>query len=364
MKSRPEDRNGRTLQRMVHGAAVMEPNPDDGVATRPAAQPSPRAPRPDASPWVVVLAGGEGRRLQSFTTQRDGVIVPKQFCHFRDDRSLLGATIERALRIAPPERVIVVVVEAHREWWKPEVAHLPAVNALSQSSNRGTAVAILHALAHIRRHDLSPRIVVMPSDHDFEDEVVLIRSLVRAVRTVEGYPDELVLLGMPPAYLDSDYGMIVPGARAEGGCRPVRAFIEKPTLTRAAELTRAGALWNSFIFACTAAALYDAFEVALPSLTRAYREGLVQAAGDARAMAATFEALPECDFSRDVLQRTAGRLRMIEVPACGWADLGTPARLAAWLQRHREASFWREHAGPGRRGLDGMSGALEMGGVS
>ena len=49
-----------------------------------------------SEPWVIVLAGGEGRRLQEYTTTPDGKSVPKQFCHFRDQRTLLGATVDRA----------------------------------------------------------------------------------------------------------------------------------------------------------------------------------------------------------------------------------------------------------------------------
>ena len=63
---------------------------------------------------------------------------------------------------------------------------------------------------HLR--DRSPRIVVMPSDHDFDNELVMLRSVVRAVRTTKLFPDELALLGIPPTHLDSEYGLIVPGA--------------------------------------------------------------------------------------------------------------------------------------------------------
>ena len=363
MRYHAMDRPARSLQAREQGIAVMEPTDNDSIAALSAPTPAPRGRRTDASPWAIVLAGGEGKRLQAFTTLRDGVTVPKQFCHFRDERTLLGTTIDRALAITPRDHVVVVVVEAHRDWWEPVVAHLPAANVLSQPANRGTAVAILHALVHIHLSDPSPRVIVMPSDHDFDDETAVTRCVRRAIGTTEIYPSEVVLLGIAPTHLDADYGLIVPGAGTRQTSRQVRAFVEKPTLTAAAQLTRAGALWNSFIFACTGAALYDAFETAVPALARSYLAGLARCGGNPRAMAALFEELPDCDFSRDVLQRNAGRLRMIEVPACGWTDLGTPARLAAWLERHREAPFWREHLVPRHHGTDGFSGALQAGGA-
>ncbi len=254
------------------------------------------------------------------------------------------------------------MLEAHREWWEPELARLPAGSALSQPASRGTAIAILHALVQIHLRDRSPRIVVMPSDHDFDNEAVVLGSVIRATRAAKLFPEDLVLLGFPPTHLDSEYGLIVPGPGSSGSSRRVRAFIEKPSLTSAAQLAHAGAMWNSFIFATTGAALYGAYEHSLPTLARSYLRGLIGFGADADALQAMFERLPEYDFCRDVLQRDPGRLRLVAVPSCGWTDLGSPARLASWLDRHREAPFWREHRVP-RLGTDGFAGAFQTGGA-
>lgn len=318
---------------------------------------------PDADPWVIVLAGGEGRRLEQFTRDRDGSAVPKQFCHFRDERTLLGATLDRALGIANREHILVVVLASHRRWWQSEVDWLPEENVIVQPFGRGTAVAILLALTEVRRRDPEGRVVVMPSDHDFEDEATLTRCIHDALQIAERHPEDLVLLGIVPSHLDAEYGLIEPGeSRARDG-KPVRAFFEKPSLTLAAELTRVGALWNSFIFACTGSALEDVLEAALPWLARTGRASLLEGGRDSLALNRMFEGLPACDFSRDVLERHADRLRLVEVPSCGWTDLGTPARLAGWLGRHREALFWREHPIPLFHGSDGFPGSLQAGGA-
>jgi hypothetical protein len=51
------------------------------------------------------------------------------------------------------------------------------------------------------------------------------------------------------------------------------------------------------------------------------------------------EGLPALDFSRDLLGHCIGRLRVLPAAACGWTDLGTPARIAAW--RSGAAAFSR-----------------------
>ena len=347
----------------VRRVEAVRPEDRLSLVARPAPSASAAEPGAAPEPWVVVLAGGEGRRLQEYTTTPEGKTVPKQFCHFRDERTLLGATLDRALRIARRERVVVVVLAAHREWWEPEVVRLPRENVLHQPFGRGTAVAIHFALAHIQRRDPSARIVVMPSDHDFEDETTLLGCVANALHIAERFPLELVLLGIVPSHLDAEYGLIQPGTGRMHDSRPVRAFVEKPTLTLAAQLARAGALWNSFIFACTGGALRDVLDATLPWLGRTYRAHMIERGGDPLAVNRMFEGLPVCDFSHDVLERNAGRLRLVEVPPCGWTDLGTPARLAGWLVRHREAPFWREHRMPFLHGNDDFPGALQAGGA-
>lgn len=335
-----------------------EPERAAATATRTSPLPTGRDARSEGDLWVIVLAGGEGRRVSAFTAHRNGDAVPKQFCRFRDDRTLLGSTIDRALHLVHRDRLMVVVLDAHQQWWQRDLQRISSENVLSQPANRGTAVGILHALVQIHLRDRSPRVIVMPSDHDIEREDVLLRSTLLASETARLFSDEVVLLGIVPSHVDCGYGLLVPGTEGYGASHRVRRFVEKPTLTTASQLISRGALWNSFIFASTGNALYDLFEETLPSLTRTYLQGIAMGNGDPDAFAMLFAEMPERDFSRDVLERSAPRLRVVAVPECGWTDLGTPARLASWLDRHREARFWREHELPRLTGTQRLAGSL------
>jgi len=42
-----------------------------------------------------------------------------------------------------------------------------------------------------------------------------------------------------------------------------------------------------------------------------------------------YERLPSIDFSRAIIQSAESGLRVIPAPNCGWAELGTPQRVAA-----------------------------------
>ncbi len=343
-------------------ASALQSSGEPGVgapASRPAPRALPRVPaRPSGDEWVVLLAGGDGRRLLPHTTTTDGEPVPKQFCRFRDERTLLHASLDRARCLVPSERIVVLVREAHRRWWEGELAGLPAGNVIAQAEDRGTGVAMLQALVEIHCRDSDPLLVVMPSDADVDEEDVLLRALGAARRAARDFPSEVTLLGAEPTCIDPGYDLVVPATGRRHRPRRVAAFVDEPLLTVASRLTGAGALWNSLFFACRGWALYELFEEARPELGAAYLRSLARSGDGPAALQQAAAALPTVSFSRDVLRRSTGRLLLVRIPPCGWTEMGTTARLASWLARHRDAIFWRDHPAlrpPAEGGLGGAA---------
>src|SRR5262249_46377503 len=268
---------------------------------------------------AIVLAGGEGTRLAGLTTTRAGLRVPKQFCPPPGGPSLLRQTIERAAALVPREQIRVVVAEAHRRWWRDELADLPRQNVLVQPRNRGTAAAILVGLLEIARRTPAARALVLPSDHHVGDEATLRSAFQAALAAIEREPARIALLGVTPDAPDPQYGWIVPGPPAQAGLREIELFVEKPPVERARELLARGGLWSSFLLASRVTTLLDAFERAQPELVRAFL-------ADSSALAARadlselYASLPVRDFSRDVLERASTRLGVVAVRPCGWSD--------------------------------------------
>jgi hypothetical protein len=71
-----------------------------------------------ASAWSVILAGGNGSRLQSLTHNAQGIVVPKQFRSLKGGPCLLDDALRRASAVAPSPRVCTVVAAQHRRWWE------------------------------------------------------------------------------------------------------------------------------------------------------------------------------------------------------------------------------------------------------
>ena len=293
-------------------------------------------------PWVIVLAGGDGRRL-------DGAIVlgrrldrPKQFCCISGSRSLLQETLHRAECITDRSHIVVLVRDEHRHWWLNELAHLPSQNVLAQSGNHGTAMAILHALVHVLRRDGDPTLVILPSDHSADEETVLIEAISHASQVAAEDRGSLILLGVTPAYPETDYGWILPNRDDTGRVRTVSRFVEKPAAYLAAELLAAGALWNSFIGAGSGWAFAELFSASRRVSVRRYLESSVLQPRSDSEWRSHLRALPGVDFGRDILQTAMVPLRVLSVPPCGWTDLGTPRRVAQWLEGRGARAFAAE----------------------
>lgn len=288
--------------------------------------------------WGIILAAGEGVRLRSVTADQRGVPVPKQFCAFRGRQSMLRCALERAERVIPRERILVVVSPAHHMWWEHELADRPPRNVLVQPSNRGTAVGVLFPLIEIIRRDAAAAVRIFPSDHYVEDETILQAALEDVMERARWQADRVILLGMAPEGPDPDYGWIVPASDDPGPIVEVAAFVEKPTVERAAQLQREDALWNSFMLWSPGHLLLRLYlehlsEVASLFLRRLER--MAPEVWDPSELESVYRVLPKRDFSRDLLEPAVHDLAVFRVPPCGWSDLGTPERVVQCLARVR-----------------------------
>ncbi|MDY6944110.1 MAG: sugar phosphate nucleotidyltransferase [Pseudomonadota bacterium] len=300
-----------------------------------------RAPsRGPSHQWALVLAAGEGSRLRALTTQPCGTPVPKQYCSLAGGQSLLDEALLRARSQVAPERICAIVAQQHHRWWSSldSLSALPQGNLIVQPRNRGTAIGILYSLVHILSQDPDAQVLLLPSDHYVADEAVLQRALATALENVARCPGQPVLLGLQPDEPDSELGYVIPGGLDDFGARTVARFVEKPELTVAAQIVRAGGLWNTFIIAASARALLNLF---LPRFAPIVMEMQVivrnalqhKTASGWPAIVDMYMRLPDLDFSRDLLEGRESTLRVLPVPACGWSDLGTPHRVGETLRR-------------------------------
>jgi mannose-1-phosphate guanylyltransferase len=292
---------------------------------------------PFRSRWAILLAGGEGSRLEALTRNSQGLAVPKQFCSFQGGHSLLQVTLERAKRVAPSDHIIPIVAAQHAAWWEGELSEFPVENVVVQPENRGTAPGLLLPLLTILRRWRRPIVVVFPSDHHVEHENLLTSALERACGSLEAKDERVILLGMKPDSPTVDYGWILAGSGDANGFKTVAEVLEKPDEADALRLYRTGALWNSFILVARGETLLRLYEETQPLLVKLLSSTMRHHGWSLSTLRNLYAAIPSLDFSRDVLPHAGERLRVLPVRPCGWTDLGTPERLMRWLSERREA---------------------------
>ena len=294
--------------------------------------------------WSLVLAGGEGSRLYSLTTDGAGASVPKQFCSLFGATTLLEDALDRGRAVADRGRVCVIVAAHHYRWWQNALPELRSTNLVVQPRSRGTAIGILLPLLEILARDPLARIVLLPSDHCVRDEARLAGPLRRAALLTASQQSNIVLLGISPEHPDPEFGYIVPGRADRHGTFRVQRFVEKPDRATAIRLLDAGALWNSFILAARGAALLDLYRRRHSTLVDAMATAVTLGRA---ALGELYERLPSLDFSRDVLEGAEGALRVLAVPECGWSDLGTPQRVAECARRCDASPTAQQRVRPG-----------------
>jgi Nucleotidyl transferase len=88
--------------------------------------------------WGLILAGGDGQRLQPLIKAWYGHARPKQYCTFFGGHSLLRQTLARVERLIPAARLLTVVTQAHMIYVRKELCDRAPETVIIQPCNRET----------------------------------------------------------------------------------------------------------------------------------------------------------------------------------------------------------------------------------
>lgn len=275
--------------------------------------------------FVLVLAGGRGERFWPWSRPER----PKQLLPLaRGGRSLLAATLERALALAPAQRIVVLTATDLVEATRAECQ--AGVRVIGEPVGRNTAPAIAAAAVLFAAEAADATFAVLPSDHAIDDAGAFTADMERAFTVAEREP-VLLTFGIPPTAAETNFGYLKRGARVADRLFRVAAFTEKPDAERAAAWLASGDYaWNSGMFVWRARTFLDALEAGRPGIARPLR-GMRWEGGDAgfaRALDGVFHGLEKISVDYAVLESAPNTL-MLEA-AFDWDDLGS---WSAWARR-------------------------------
>jgi mannose-1-phosphate guanylyltransferase len=199
------------------------------------------------SRWAVVLAGGIGSRFWPLSTPAR----PKQLLPLVTAKPLLQDAIDRLSPIVDPAHTLILTNAGLVKSIRALLPPIPRENIIAEPRPAGTAAALTWAALTIERRDGKDATMIsvhadwaIGDDAEFRDVLLEGEKTARKTHT-------LVTVGVVPTRADQGFGYIQPSDPDKAGGSPVKRFVEKPDIERAAKLRSEGYLWNSGIFVWT-----------------------------------------------------------------------------------------------------------------
>jgi mannose-1-phosphate guanylyltransferase len=278
--------------------------------------------------WGIILAGGEGKRLQDYIRKRYGVERPKQYSAIIGKRSMLRHTLDRVEKIIPVRQLQIVVNRKHRNYVQEDIKERERKTILVAPENRESAASVYLALSHIYFRDPEALVAIFPSDHFVGEEDRFLNYAECAISFARKHPNFVVLLGMKPTDANMQYGWIEPSRNflLHEGNRfyKVVRFCEKPTQEEAWEFFNTGSLWNSLVLAAKCETLVKMYRQHLEVIYNAFKKAksIYGTDEEEQFIVDAFDNIPSKNFSKCVLEAIPESLFVVRVEGVLWSDWG------------------------------------------
>jgi mannose-1-phosphate guanylyltransferase len=300
-------------------------------------------PAAERKGYAIVLAAGNGKRMQHFIHHYYGSSRPKQFIAFTGRRSMLQHTIHRIEKLISKEKILVVADPDHREEVRTQLCDRPPDTLIYQPINRETAPGVLLPLAHVYNRDPEATVSIFPSDHFILEEDRFMKYVRFAQSVIERLPDRMILLGVQPDGPEVDYGWIEPGERVtgfDGGSEAIEVkrvsrFLEKPDPTSALQFFRTGYLWNTLIMVTKCKTLWKLAKRYLPGVANRFDRirRVIGTPAEQQFIAQEYQRMEPANISHTLLEKDASPLLVIHVKDVFWSDWGNGARVLQTLHK-------------------------------
>lgn len=195
--------------------------------------------------YAIILSGGTGSRFWPLSRKH----LPKQFLKIIGRKSLLESTILRTRKIVPDKNIFILTNKNYLQQIKRDIVDfkIPEKNIILEPKPLNTLPAIALAAKILDTQDPEANLLVLPSDHYIKDGSLFKQVMLKALRiSRSGY---LCLIGIRPNRLHLGYGYMQSGKIIEDKVFHIRAFLEKPVISKALKIfNKKNIFWNSGIF--------------------------------------------------------------------------------------------------------------------
>ena len=297
-----------------------------------------------AALWGLVLAAGDGKRLQSYLRDTHGADLPKQYVNFVGRRSMLEHTFDRAEQLIPPKRILTIVAQHHLRHGevRSQLAQRASENVIVQPDNKETGPGIFLPLMYLYKRSPEAVVAVFPSDHFILEEERFMDHVELAARAISHDAASIALLAMEADAPEVEYGYIVPRSEPNRislwGTRGAARFVEKPNTALARQIVKAGGLWNTMIMVFKVRTLLEMLQTLYPTIYRQFARifDAIGTPAEIETIEAVYQTIEPMNFSKDFLEKVAvvypDAISVLPVLQVFWSDLGSPQRIAQVLE--------------------------------
>ena len=128
---------------------------------------------------------------------------------------------------------MIVTVRAHRQYSQEQLKGIQGGKILFQPENRDPAAGIMLGLSYVRKRGPQSTGVVFPADPFIFPEQRFVQIVKNMLDATEELCDRLIVLGVPPETVKSDYGLVERsfhlGWAGASRIHSVAKFSEKPS---------------------------------------------------------------------------------------------------------------------------------------
>ncbi len=217
------------------------------------------------------MAGGVGSRFWPVSTTE----FPKQFHDMLGSgHTLIQKTFNRLSQLIPEENILILTNEKYNHIVLEQLPMVKPEQVLLEPAMRNTAPCILYASLKIKKQNPNAVMVVAPSDHWIEDEVVFVQNLQQCFDFCSA-ENALMTLGIQPTFPNTGFGYIEFDKTDFNPIKRVNQFREKPDYETAKSFIESGNfLWNGGIFIWSVKAIAEAFEKFQPQMNALFLKGM------------------------------------------------------------------------------------------
>lgn len=212
-------------------------------------------------PVAVIFAGGEGKRLWPIST----TTLPKQLNTEFSKKTLVKEVFDRAVKLFPRERIVLVTTEALADKIK-KIISLPEKNWIVQPDNADTAPAICLTALHLETLFPESTAIIFYSDHKIA-HLVDFAQTIRELKRIAPQYSSLITVGTKPTEPNTQFGYIKLGEKQkEKHLYRAASFVEKPDEKTARQYLQSKEyVWNTGLYAWHSVTLLETIKKVAPT---------------------------------------------------------------------------------------------------